>query len=62
MFNLKTMNYSTLKKTVALSFASLLAVGAVNAQSTSATTGGAKLFGGAGQYNTWSIGLNVGAT
>ena len=56
------MNYSTLKKTVALSFASLLAVGAVNAQSTSATTGGAKLFGGAGQYNTWSIGLNVGAT
>ena len=32
MFNLKTMNYSTLKKTVALSFASLMAVGMANAQ------------------------------
>ena len=32
MFNLKTMNYSTLKKTVALSFVSLLAVGIANAQ------------------------------
>ncbi len=61
------MNYSTLKKTVALSFASLFAIGVVNAQtasaakdSTKASTG--KLFGGASQYNTWSIGINVGAT
>lgn len=60
MFNLKTMNYSTLKKTVALSIASIMAVGAANAQT--ATTPKAKLFGGSGQYNTWSIGFNVGAT
>jgi len=65
LFNLKTMNYSTLKKTVALSFVSLMVAGAVSAQTTettSSTTTTAKVFGGAGQYNTWSIGLNVGAT
>jgi OOP family OmpA-OmpF porin len=37
-----------------------------NAQTDSARTssavGNAKVFGGAGQYNTWSIGVNVGAT
>jgi len=61
------MNYSTLKKTAALSFASLLAVGIVNAQtmtdSTMSTTtaGTPKLFGGRGQYSTWSFGLNAGA-
>ncbi len=60
MFNLKTMNYSTLKKTVALSIASIMAVGAANAQT--ATTPKAKVFGGSGQYNTWSLGFNVGAT
>ena len=72
------MNYSTLKKTVALSFASLMAVGMANAQtdtskakpmamssdttktSSAATT--AKVFGGTKQYNTFSIGLNVGVT
>lgn len=63
------MNYSTLKKTVALSFVSLMAVGMAKAQTTtvdtsskmsSATT--AKVFGGASQYNTWSVGLNIGAT
>jgi len=66
------MNYSTLKKTVVLSFVSLMAVGFASAQtdstksakkmSMSDTTSSAKLFGGAGQYNTWSIGLNVGVT
>ena len=60
------MNYSTLKKTLALSFVSLVAVGAANAQmadtSKSAMTTTPKLFGGSAQYNTWSIGLNVGAT
>jgi OOP family OmpA-OmpF porin len=60
LFNLKTMNYSTLKKTVALSVASLMAVAAVNAQD--ATKPAAKVFGGSGQYNTWSLGINVGAT
>jgi OOP family OmpA-OmpF porin len=75
------MNYSTLKKTVALSLVSLMAVGVANAQtdtskvakptpapvvadttktSSDATT--AKVFGGRGQYNTFSVGLNVGAT
>src|SRR5690242_18545649 len=65
------MNYSTLKKTVALSLVSLLAVGMVNAQTDTtkaatmamadtATT--AKVFGGRAQYNTWSVGLNVGLT
>jgi OOP family OmpA-OmpF porin len=65
LFNLKTMNYSTLKKTVALSLVSLVAVGVANAQTTETTTSTtttAKVFGGAGQYNTWSIGVNVGAT
>jgi OmpA-OmpF porin, OOP family len=58
------MNYSTLKKTVAFSLVSLMAVGAASAQTTTgtATTTSAKLFGGSGQYNTWSIGFNVGAT
>ena len=56
------MNYSTLKKTVYLSFVSLMAVGFASAQTTSmsdsVTT--AKVFGGAKQYNTFSIGVNVG--
>ncbi len=61
MFNLKTMNYSTLKKTIALSLVSLMAVGAANAQTTDAsTTTNAKVFGGSGQYNTWTLGVNVG--
>ncbi|TEW67961.1 OmpA family protein [Mucilaginibacter phyllosphaerae] len=71
------MNYSTLRKSVALSFASLMVAGVVSAQtdstakttttmtadttmSSTATT--AKVFGGRGQYKTWSIGLNAGAT
>jgi len=58
------MNYSTLKKTVAFSFASLLVAGAVNAQTTAtgSTTSSAKLFGGAGQYRTWIFGVNAGIT
>jgi len=56
------MNYSTLKKTVGLSLVSLMVIGAANAQTTeSSTTTTAKVFGGSGQYNTWSIGVNVGA-
>ncbi len=72
LFNLKTMNYSTLKKTVALSLVSLLAVGIANAQTdtskaakpmaTSDTATTAKVFGGRAQYNTWSVGVNVGLT
>ncbi|MGZ3755154.1 MAG: OmpA family protein [Mucilaginibacter sp.] len=60
------MNYSTLTKTLALSFVSLMAVGAANAQmadtTKSAMTTTPKLFGGSKQYNTWSVGLNVGLT
>ncbi|PJJ80143.1 OmpA family protein [Mucilaginibacter auburnensis] len=58
------MNYSTLKKTVAFSFASLLVAGAVNAQTTAtgSTTSNAKMFGGTGQFRTWSIGINGGVT
>jgi len=60
------MNYSTLKKTAALSIVSLMAVGAANAQmssdSTKAGSTSAKIFGGSGQYNTWTLGLNVGVT
>jgi OOP family OmpA-OmpF porin len=63
------MNYSTLKKTVVLSFVSLMAVGMAQAQTTTADTSKtssvtttAKVFGGTAQYNTWSVGLNVGIT
>ncbi|MDB5089546.1 MAG: flagellar motor protein MotB [Mucilaginibacter sp.] len=65
------MNYSTLKKTVVLSVVSLMAVGlAASAQDTakvktvkvSDTATTAKVFGGTGQYNTWSIGINGGLT
>lgn len=57
------MNYSTLKKTVALSLATAFAV-AANAQDTkpSATTSSAKTFGGRAQYRTWTFGLNGGFT
>jgi OOP family OmpA-OmpF porin len=66
LFNLKIMNYSTLKKTVALSFASLVVVAAANAQTTKDTTmksseaTTAKVFGGRAQYRTWNIGVNAG--
>jgi len=69
------MNYSTLKKSAALSFASLLVAGMVSAQDSTATatttmkdttmssaTTTAKVFGGRGQYRTWSIGINGGVT
>jgi len=61
------MNYSTLKKTVVLSFVSLMAVGLANAQTAKDSTmssgsGTAKVFGGASQYNTFSLGVNVGMT
>lgn len=65
------MNYSTLKKTVALSFASLMVAGLANAQTdstkttattTSSETSTAKVFGGLGQYRKFSIGVNGGVT
>lgn len=58
------MNYSTLKKTVALSLATAFAV-AANAQDSSTTmanTSSAKVFGGRAQYRTWTFGINGGFT
>ncbi len=59
------MNYSTLKKTVVLSIASLMGVVAAHAQTSSDSTttvapGSAKVFGGRGQYKSFSIGVNAG--
>jgi OOP family OmpA-OmpF porin len=60
------MNYSTLKKTVVLSFVSLMVVGIANAQTDtskmSSGTSTPKVFGGTSAYSTWSVGLNVGVT
>ncbi|WP_423148701.1 OmpA family protein [Rubrolithibacter danxiaensis] len=55
------MNYSTIKKVVACSLVSALALSA-NAQDTTATasSSSAKVFGGRAQYRTWSIGVNAG--
>jgi OmpA-OmpF porin, OOP family len=65
------MNYSTLKKTVGLSFVSLILVGMASAQTNTTSTATtkmsdsvttAKVFGGVQQYNTLSVGVNVGVT
>ena len=57
------MNYSTLKKTVALSLVTAFAI-AANAQDSTmtTTTSSAKTFGGMAQFRTWTIGINAGAT
>jgi OOP family OmpA-OmpF porin len=55
------MNYSTLKKGLALSFAALVgATTLASAQDSTATSSSAKVFGGRGQYRTWSFGVNAG--
>jgi OOP family OmpA-OmpF porin len=52
------MNYSTLKKGLAASFVALLGVTTLaEAQETASS---AKVFGGRGQYRTWSLGVNAG--
>jgi OmpA-OmpF porin, OOP family len=53
------MNYSTIKKVVACSLVSAIGFSAY-AQNASTTSSSAKLFGGRGQYRTWSIGINAG--
>jgi len=65
LFNLKIMNYSTLKKTVVLSIASLVSVVVAHAQTSSDSTttvvpGSSKVFAGRAQYKTISIGANAG--
>jgi len=55
------MNYSTLKKGLAVSFAALMgATTLANAQDSTMTSSSAKVFGGRGQYRTWTIGVNAG--
>ena len=55
------MNYSTLKKGLAVSFVALMgATTLASAQDSTMTTSSAKVFGGRGQYRTWSIGVNAG--
>ncbi|WP_316798844.1 OmpA family protein [Pedobacter frigidisoli] len=55
------MNYSTLKKSVALSLVALTGVASLAvAQDAPATTSSAKVFGGRAQYRTWSIGVHGG--
>ncbi|WP_426327173.1 OmpA family protein [Pedobacter sp. R-06] len=55
------MNYSTLKKSVALSLVALTGVASLAvAQDAPATTSAVKVFGGRGQYRTWSIGVHGG--
>jgi OmpA-OmpF porin, OOP family len=72
-FNLKnTMNCFSLKKTTILSVILLASASLASAQTDTAksvkktvrvdSASHAKLFGGAGQYNTWSIGVNAGIT
>jgi len=57
----KIMNYSTLKKGLALSFAALVgATTLASAQDSTSTSSSAKVFGGRGQYRTWSFGVNAG--
>jgi len=55
------MNYSTLKKSLAVSLVALTGLASVAvAQDAPATTSSTKVFGGRGQYRTWSIGVNGG--
>ena len=53
------MNYSTIKKTLVFSLVAALGLSEVSfAQD--ATSSSAKVFGGRGQYRTWSFGINAG--
>jgi len=56
------MNYSTLKKGLAVSFVAVLGVTTLASAQTdsTATSSSAKTFGGRGQFRTWSVGVNGG--
>ncbi|HKG08173.1 MAG TPA: hypothetical protein VKB19_17035, partial [Pedobacter sp.] len=57
----KIMNYSTLKKGLAVSFVALMGMTSIaSAQDSTMTSSSAKVFGGRGQYRTWSLGVNGG--
>jgi OOP family OmpA-OmpF porin len=56
----KIMNYSTLKKSIAVSFVALMGAASLANAQDSTSTSTAKVFGGRGQYRTWSLGVNAG--
>ncbi|KQB99658.1 OmpA family protein [Pedobacter sp. Hv1] len=57
------MNYSTLKKGLVASLVALMGVTSLaSAQDATAPSSSAKVFGGRGQYRSWSIGVNAGVT
>ncbi|SMC72718.1 OmpA family protein [Pedobacter nyackensis] len=54
------MNYSTLKKSLAVSFVALMGATTLASAQDATTSSSAKVFGGRSQYRTWSIGVNAG--
>ncbi|WP_449437569.1 OmpA family protein [Pedobacter steynii] len=63
MFNLKKENYELFyfKKSLAVSFVALMGVTSLaNAQDSTGSSSSAKVFGGRGQYRSWSFGINGG--
>lgn len=57
------MNYSTLKKGLLASLVAVMGVTSLaSAQDAAAPSSSAKVFGGRGQYRTWSLGVNAGVT
>ncbi|MEJ6981175.1 OmpA family protein [Pedobacter sp. P351] len=54
------MNYSTIKKVVACTMVTLVGLAATAQETTTTTSSTATVFGGRGQYRTWSIGVNAG--
>jgi OOP family OmpA-OmpF porin len=56
----KIMNYSTLKKGLAVSFVALMGATTLASAQDATTSSSAKVFGGRSQYRSWSIGVNAG--
>ncbi|WEK19172.1 MAG: OmpA family protein [Candidatus Pedobacter colombiensis] len=54
------MNYSTLKKGLAASLVAMVGVTTLANAQDATSSSSAKVFGGSGQYRTWSIGVNGG--
>lgn len=58
----KIMNYSTLKKGLVASLVAVMGVTSLTSAQDAAPSSSAKVFGGRGQYRTWSLGVNAGVT
>jgi OOP family OmpA-OmpF porin len=56
------MNYSTLKKGVVASLVAVMGLTSLASAQDAAPSSSAKVFGGRGQYRTWSLGVNAGVT